>query len=426
MLLGSNNTGLGVSQAAAPPKEGATAFFMGFSIALMIAVNVRLFGTIWAVLMVALCLAILYLGRVGMISRVLRQPILVLLPSFFALSCLWSSAFMVSLSLGLQTLLVTLTAITIAQCTTNRQLLHIIFYATSATCIACLLHGGKGPSEYGPVLAGFLGSKNAMGLFAYLSAITSLAVLMDRDNSLKLRAVALVCGLMELWIVMSVHATTAVIALALGTTVFFTTYFILSKSKLARWVTYFLIVLLMMMVWLFGPQLAEIFVQITGDYLGKDATLTGRTRLWEKARLLFNESPLLGNGYRAYWVGESLDVRRMLYEMHTPDGRGFNFHQQYLEILADTGIIGATILGATFVVFFQRIWRSTVVNRSCFSAYSFAVLIVFIVQWFFETALLPFSFSMMMFYGLGAAAMRPKAAGVKSTVPLVGLNPAAK
>ena len=407
MLLGADHRGLGLDRPTAAPVS-ASPLFVGISTALVIAVNIRTLGTLWAVFMVALCLAILYLGRKGMIERLVRQPILILLPCLFPLSCLWSDMFTVSLSLGLQTLLVTLTAITIAQCTSNQQFLLITFLAVGAVCIACLIHGGQGASAHGPVLIGFLGSKDAMGLFAYSGVMASLALMLDKHYSGKLRLLAVAVGAVEFWIATNVNATAALISLILGIGIFLLVYFLLAKFKIMRWASYAIMLTLVLAILAFASELAQLFLQFADDHLGKDATLTGRTLLWDKAMELAHDAPILGHGYREFWVGPDLGAKRLLAMQGVTDGRGFHFHQQYLEVLVDTGLVGLTALVLTLAVFTQRIWKSAVVSPSYFSAYAFAVMAVYMTRLVLETSFLPFSFDMMMIYGLAAAAMKPR------------------
>ena len=37
-------------------------------------------------------------------------------------------------------------------------------------------------------------------------------------------------------------------------------------------------------------------------FLGKDATLTGRTDLWEFVKICISQRPLLGWGFSAFWL----------------------------------------------------------------------------------------------------------------------------
>ncbi len=407
MLLDAHKTGFGLGRPAAPEKEEASPLFIGISTLLLIAVNIRTLGTLWIVFIVLLCVVILSKSFSSIFSLMFRQPILILLPVFYVLSCLWSDEFTISLSLGMQTLLATLTAVTIAQRTTNRQFLLIIFLAISFTCIGCILDGEVGPSAEGMVLIGYLGSKDAMGLMAYSGVMTSLAMMLDRERSFMMRGFAILMALVELRIATSVHAATAIVCLGLGVSIFLLTYFVLARFTVARWISYFFISLMAMAFLVFASEFVQLFLEMSSSHLGKDASLTGRTVLWEKGLALLGESPLIGHGYRAFWAGSSFDARHMLASMNIADGRGFHFHEQYLEVLVDTGILGFLVFLSTFVIFTKKILKSAIVQPSCYTAYAFAIVVVDLIRWVFETAFLPFSFDMMIFYGLAAAAMRP-------------------
>ncbi|MFZ4540970.1 MAG: O-antigen ligase family protein [Rickettsiales bacterium] len=413
MLLDADKAGIGFSKPADAETEKASLLFMCVSTLLLIAVNVRIFGTTGAILVVLLAVGVLYLGRATIIPRLLRQPVLIMLPCFFVISCLWSDIFSSTLSVALQTLLSTIAALTIAQGMTHRQFLHSIFIATSVICIGCILHGGQGPSATGDVLIGFLGSKDAMGTFAYSAAMTSLAVMLDTGSSLKLRGLAFPLLFVETWIATHVNAATSVIAVGLGFIIFFSTYFILSKYRIVRWLCYYAIIAIVLGFIIFTSDFVDLFLYVSSNHLGKDSTLTGRTILWEQAIALFHDSPLVGHGYRGFWLGDSMDARRILESMNIGDPRGFNFHQQYLEILADTGIIGFTMLVTTLVVFARTIWKSVYQQRSIFTAYAFTILVIYYARFILETAFVPFSFDMMMVYGLAAAAMKRHAPDMK-------------
>jgi len=389
---------------AQQPKE-ASFLFVCVSSLLLLAINVRIFGTGWAVFMVALCVWILYQGRKGLFYLLQRRPILVLLPLLFATSCLWSDERFISLSLGTQTLLSALTAVTIAYRASQRQLLLILFLSIGMGCLGSLAYGQKGASAEGLVLIGFLGSKDAMGLFAYAGVMASVAVLWDRGQKKFVRWAAFFMALVELYIASTVHAMTSVFCVIAGLMGFLAILYILARSKITRWIIYCLMAFAIVITASFNTEITDFLTSTLFPSLGKDATLTGRTVLWDKAINLFLDAPVLGHGFRAYWVGSSTDAHTMLYRMGVSDGRGFHFHEQYLETLADTGIIGFMILLTTFAVFVKRIADRVTAQPTPFTAYSLTVVVIYIARWFFETAFLPFSFDMMLFYMLGASAV---------------------
>ncbi len=81
--------------------------------------------------------------------------------------------------------------------------------------------------------------------------------------------------------------------------------------------------------------------------LGKDPTLTGRTKIWAQVLPKIMERPLFGHGYQGFWQkwdGESADV---LY------GQGWlvpHAHNGFLDLALDLGLIGLTLFILGFVL----------------------------------------------------------------------------
>lgn len=74
--------------------------------------------------------------------------------------------------------------------------------------------------------------------------------------------------------------------------------------------------------------------------LGKDATLTGRTVIWEKAADIALERPLLGIGYQAFWESPRYANDVLMIRAAVLESIG-GFHNGYLEATVATGLIGA-------------------------------------------------------------------------------------
>src|SRR5947207_7983209 len=73
----------------------------------------------------------------------------------------------------------------------------------------------------------------------------------------------------------------------------------------------------------------------TFSLLGRDATLTGRTTMWEIVLPMIADSPLLGHGY---YTGPSAVAGPRLIQFFGPAIS--DPHNGYLTILLDTGIAG--------------------------------------------------------------------------------------
>jgi O-antigen ligase len=84
--------------------------------------------------------------------------------------------------------------------------------------------------------------------------------------------------------------------------------------------------------------------------LGRDATLTTRTLLWNEL-VRFNVDPIFGTGFESFWLGERARILWAKYWWHPNQA-----HNGYLEMYLNLGWVGVTLLGLLLV----RGYRNTV------------------------------------------------------------------
>lgn len=77
------------------------------------------------------------------------------------------------------------------------------------------------------------------------------------------------------------------------------------------------------------------------ELIGKDASLTGRTFIWEEVWNSINQRPLLGIGYAAFWIADSPGVLAIQERVQwaVPSA-----HSGYLEVLLQLGWAGAVLV----------------------------------------------------------------------------------
>jgi O-antigen ligase len=152
---------------------------------------------------------------------------------------------------------------------------------------------------------------------------------------------------------------------------FFFGFFGLFAPRFAIAVTGFLAVLL--------PILYPIVAPITA-LIGKDPTLTGRTRLWDFALKDASETPLFGHGFRH--ISATRDWMQMLQSEFRSDSFFIpHAHNVWIEILDKFGIFGILILISTLILFpilCNQLKRPSALDRLCFALLSF---------WLFKSAL---------------------------------------
>ena len=85
--------------------------------------------------------------------------------------------------------------------------------------------------------------------------------------------------------------------------------------------------------------------------LGKDPTLTGRTRIWSAVVLSAMKRPLLGYGYRAFWTGLQGESGNVLM------ANGWSFaqgHNGFLEVWVGLGAVGVAVVLYSLVKSFRN------------------------------------------------------------------------
>ncbi len=89
------------------------------------------------------------------------------------------------------------------------------------------------------------------------------------------------------------------------------------------------------------------------SFTGKDLTFSGRTAIWEIINAHIAQSPFLGTGYGAYWVGKvvtspSYEMVQKLYFYPTES------HNGYLDVINDLGILGGICLLGFMIVYLRQ------------------------------------------------------------------------
>jgi len=79
--------------------------------------------------------------------------------------------------------------------------------------------------------------------------------------------------------------------------------------------------------------------------LGKDATFTGRTEIWDSLLRRSAEQPWTGYGYAAFWGKESMPANwvRLETEWRVPSA-----HHGWLEVLIQLGRVGVVMVALTY------------------------------------------------------------------------------
>ena len=106
-----------------------------------------------------------------------------------------------------------------------------------------------------------------------------------------------------------------------------------------------------------GLLLAATNVADLLELLGKDASLTGRTEIWEAVDEAIARKPLLGYGYSAFWIDGSREVLRVWDHVAW---EVISAHSGYRELMLQFGSVGlillVTMTGITLALSIRATW----------------------------------------------------------------------
>jgi exopolysaccharide production protein ExoQ len=106
--------------------------------------------------------------------------------------------------------------------------------------------------------------------------------------------------------------------------------------------------------------------------VGRDATLTGRTEIWNLV-LSMSGNPWFGTGFESFWLGERMHKTWNLYRFHLNEA-----HNGYIEVYLTLGWIGIALLAALLVTGYRNLlagFRRDVETGSLKFAYFIAAVI---------------------------------------------------
>jgi O-antigen ligase len=146
------------------------------------------------------------------------------------------------------------------------------------------------------------------------------------------------------------------------------------------------------------------------ETMGRDATLTGRTEIWDQV-IAMAPSPLFGAGYESFWLGSRLTRMWELHWWHPNEA-----HNGYIEIYLNLGWIGIGLLGVLVVTGYRNIIAALRRGQDAGSL-RLAFFVIALVFDFTESAIK--SLSPVWIFFLLATIVVPKASASNSLAPVV-------
>jgi O-antigen ligase len=196
-------------------------------------------------------------------------------------------------------------------------------------------------------------SKNMLGLLCLVSGIYFVWDTMTRWPGRAQRQVRLILLVnfafivMTLWLLNLANSATSNLCLLLGCLVLAAFHIEPIKRRPALVLVSIPAVFLLYCFVAFG--LGFDLNALIATAVGRDPTLTGRTRIWETL-LSVNTNALVGTGYEAFWIGPRLEW------IWQRAGHINEAHNGYLEIYLSVGLLGLALIAAFFIGAYQTIW----------------------------------------------------------------------
>ena len=233
---------------------------------------------------------------------------------------------------------------------TPQQTLRVIMFAGMATTIASIPYFGTF-DRGGPYA-----SKNYFAVHMLFCMLLSLITVLNEKEPLLLRLLALPFVPVCFVFLYMANSTTSLVFAVLGGAGLVAIKFFWAPATKVRGLS-MITILFAVVVVLIGalavfnmPQ--NTFVERFLGLVGKDATLTGRTALWEGARLAAEQKPWLGLGLEGFWYYDSGAAQTLNENDFKPYGTRLTFHNAYLEVRVHLGYVGL----ALFI--YSLIWTS--------------------------------------------------------------------
>jgi exopolysaccharide production protein ExoQ len=134
------------------------------------------------------------------------------------------------------------------------------------------------------------------------------------------------------------------------------------------------------------------------ELLGRDATLTGRTELWDLLLAAVGERPWLGYGYGAFW--ETTATSRAIWE--SIQWNPGSAHNGYVELLLGLGVVGPIVIMCSVLVSLKTAVVALIKGRFLEAKWSILVTLALLVQDFNESTILQQNEILWVFYLTGA------------------------
>src|SRR6266481_2232448 len=208
---------------------------------------------------------------------------------------------------------------------------------------------GYNPWIWTPYYTGVATTKNLLGMISLIFGLGSLWRIFQefRSGDRKRRTGPLIAHgallAMVLWLFWVANSVTSLSCFLLGGGLM-----VVTRMRLAQKPFFVHLFVSAMLVVSFSALFLDTGTGLVND-LGRDATLSGRTALWNQL-LGMAGNPLFGTGFESFWLGKRLERLWSMYWWHPNEA-----HNGYLEIFLNLGWTGVALIGLVMVKGYRNV-----------------------------------------------------------------------
>lgn len=373
--------------------------------AILVLMTVVTLGALSNLLQLA-CLAMLaVIHRDAIVRELPKVWVFLLFPTLAVATAIWSDEPAISFRYGLQFFITCAAGYIVAISVGASRFMAALYSANAILVVLCLVTPRYGASMEGMVLIGVTGSKNQMAFVSQLALASAVAMIMDRSQNRWLRSSAFLAAPFALWLLIQARSATGILT-AIGATAVFVG--LLAMRPLRPQVRVGLVlagVLVIMPVIAAKDLIIDQAAHISATVFKKDSTLTGRTYLWAQADRLISQRPVVGHGYRAVWLGESVETTGLLRWAGLDSGKGFNFHNTYKEVTVDTGFLGLAVFSFSFALIGFLSFGRFLADGTIAAAFFFSTFLTYAAKSFTELIIGPFATPTLLLFAMACYAV---------------------
>ncbi|HCF28260.1 MAG TPA: polymerase [Cyanobacteria bacterium UBA11049] len=313
----------------------------------------------FAIYAIAFILAVLRWKMI--VYFLIKEQIILLLVGIALVSVFWSDAPLITLRRGFALLGTTLFGVYFATRYTLKEQLQLLAWALGLAAVSSLIfslalpaYGIMHDSDVRGAFRGVYTHKNILGQMMVMSTLVFLLMAMNSHTKRYL-----------LWAGVGLSAALVLLSTSKGALVLLLNLLVLLPLYRAlRWNSSRMLLFLIAVAIVFG-SIGTLFVShqdAVFGALGRDATLTGRTRIWDAVLDMIWQSPWLGYGYSAFWLGQE---GKSAYVWRAANFQAGYSHNGFLDLWAELGLLGLSMCAISLLKsYFQAIFLARRINTA--------------------------------------------------------------